>query len=84
MTPLPSLTRSTRDAIGGLCLAGDRACTAGDLAALREIATELADFTPEPLHCELARLAAACGSDPASAVAAWDALKASLYREVGG
>ncbi|MBL9012523.1 MAG: hypothetical protein JNL83_00010 [Myxococcales bacterium] len=83
MTPLPSTTRSTRNEIGRLCLAGDHACAAGDLAALREIAHELADFTPEPLHCELARLAAACAADPARAIATWDEVKACLYREVG-
>ena len=83
MTPLPSTTRSARNAIGRLCLAGDHACSAGDLLALHEIAQELADFTPEPVHCELTRLAAACRSDPAGAIAAWDAVKASLYREGG-
>jgi hypothetical protein len=83
MTYSPGVSSSARDAIAKLCLAGDHACTAGDLTALREVASQLAELLPEPLHCELARLAAACGSSPAGAMAAWDALKVSLYREVG-
>lgn len=82
MTPLPSATRNVRDAIGWLCLAGDHACEVGDLAALREVAFELAEFAPEPLHCELAALGEVCTSQPDRAIAAWDVVKASLFREV--
>lgn len=83
MSPSPSTTVDARDEIGRLCLAGDHACSAGDLSALREVALQLAHFTPEPLHCKLAGLADACDFDAAGAIATWEVVKASMYRDVG-
>lgn len=82
MTPTPSTTREASDDIGKLCLGGDAACENGDLAGLRNVVQQLADFVPEPMHCELDALAAACNADADRAVALWAALKNRLYREV--
>jgi hypothetical protein len=81
MTPLPSNSFTTRETIGKLCVDADRACADGDVARLRRVVQQLLLFVPEPLHCELGRLADACVSDPAVAVLLWDGLKTSLYRE---
>lgn len=82
MTPLPSTTREASDAIGKLCVGGDWACANGDFGALRYVVRQLADFVPEPMHCELDALVVACVTDPDWAVAKWGALKNRLYREV--
>jgi hypothetical protein len=81
MTPLPSTTRDASEAIGKLCVGGDWACAHGDFGGLRYIAEQLADFAPEPIHCELAALASACATDPDRASALWDRLKNQLFRE---
>ena len=66
--------------IGELCIDGDRACTQGDLATLRDIALRLAERLPEPMHCELVELRDACLGSPARAVTLWSELKARLFR----
>lgn len=82
MPPLPSTTPKVSAAIGKLCVGGDWACAHGDLSALRHVAQQLADYVPEPIHCELEALSAACAAEPDRAAALWDALKNRLYREV--
>lgn len=80
MTPLPSSSPQVASTIGTLCFGGDWACAHGDFAGLREVAQRLADYVPEPVHCDLAALAAACTSDPEEAAELWDRLKGRLYR----
>ena len=80
MTPIPC-TAEVSETIGKLCVGGDWACVHGDFSGLRHVAQQLADFAPEPIHCELAELAAACSTDPDRAAALWDRLKNQLYRE---
>ena len=80
MTPM-SCTPEISETIGKLCVGGDWACAHGDFAGLRHVAQQLADYAPEPIHCELARLAAACISEPRRAAALWDRLKNQLYCE---
>lgn len=65
----------TRRRIGQLCFSGDWACANGDVDTLASIASRLASFTAEPLHCELARLAELCGRDPIRAISEWMRLK---------
>ena len=67
--------------IGKLCAGGDWACAHGDYGGLRYVAQQLEVFMPEPIHCELEQLAAACISDPDRAASLWDRLKCRLYRE---
>lgn len=82
MAPQPSTTPEASEEIGKLCVGGDWACANGDFGGLGSVAQQLADYVAEPVHCELAALAAACESDPERAAALWDALKSRLYREV--
>jgi hypothetical protein len=81
MTLEPSTTREASIAIGKLCVGGDWACAHGDLGGLRNVARQLQDYVPEPLHCELEALVAACATDPDRAATLWDALKDRIYRE---
>ena len=74
-------TAGTSVTIGKLCVGGDQACENGDLGGLRHVAQQLAAYLPEPIHCELQALVAACTADPDRAAALWDALKNRLYRE---
>jgi hypothetical protein len=69
------------ETIGRLCVSGDWACARGDFVGLGQIALQLADFAPEPFHCELAELAATCNTNPERAVTLWDRVKTKLYRE---
>jgi hypothetical protein len=64
MTPMPTRTIATTETIGKLCVGGDWACAHGDFADLRYVAQQLEDFVPEPTHCELAEIAAACIDGP--------------------
>jgi hypothetical protein len=80
MSPTPTTSQEISKAIGRLCFGGDWACAHGDFGGLRTIVRELADYMPEPIHCELAELACACSSDPDRAVELWDRLKTQLYR----
>jgi hypothetical protein len=84
MTPRPSTTPEASETIGKLCVGGDWACANGDLGGLRHVAQQLADYVPEPVHCELDTLIVACASDPDRAARLWDAIKNQLYREVRG
>lgn len=70
----------TSQAIGELCINGDRACASGDLSELPAVARQLSAYFPEPLHCELAELVDACTSEPAQAIALWNRLKNRVYR----
>jgi hypothetical protein len=70
----------TARTIGELCIGADWACANDDLPALEAIACQLAAYTPEPLHCELARLAELCRSDRTRATDAWSRLKDRVYR----
>ncbi len=67
-------------AIGKLCVTGDWACVHGDLEALRSVVARLAEFVPEPLHCDLRALAEACHGERARATALWAGLKDRVYR----
>lgn len=80
MTPSPCTPEVTAT-IGKLCVCADRACAHGDFSELRAVALQLAALAPEPVHCELAELAAACGSEPGRATVIWDRLKTRLFRE---
>ena len=82
VSPEPSTTIETSEAIGKLCVGGDRACANGDVEELRDVAYQLADYLPEPMHCEIEALASACEAQPRRAPALWDALKDRIYREV--
>lgn len=73
--PTPHRRQAMDRTIGKLCVGGDWACAHGDLEALGDIAVHLADYTYEPLHCELVALSALCQSDPEQAAAAWVRLK---------
>ncbi len=64
-------------AVGELFRDGDSACARGDVVALATVAEHLVEHVREPLHCELAPLAAAC-ADPCRATAAWVELKQRL------
>jgi hypothetical protein len=81
MTHLPSTSTATARTIGKLCVGGDWACANGDFGGLRHVAQQLADYVPEPTHCELATLADACDADPDRAAELWQRLKRGLYRE---
>ena len=81
MTPMPTTSTETSKTIGMLCVGGDWACAHGDFSGLRDVARQLEAFMPEPLHCWLDELAAACSVDPPRAAALWDRVKSSLYRE---
>lgn len=81
MRPLPSATHEASNAVGKLCVGGDWACAHGDFAGLRCVALDLCDYAPEPLHCELVAIAAACASEPERAAALWNRVKNRLYRE---
>ena len=78
-SPGTSSLRGRSDETAGvledLCRRGDWACAAGDLAALADVASELAGAVPEPLHCELVALAEVWRRDPARAVAEWHRLR---------
>ena len=80
MVPMPSTTREVTATIGKLCIGGDWACAHGDFSGLRYVAQQLADYAPEPTHCELQELAGACSSDPDRAAALWERLKSRLFR----
>jgi hypothetical protein len=80
MTSTPC-TAEVSQTIGKLCVGGDWACAHGDFSGLRHVALQLADYAPEPIHCELAALATACSADPERAASIWDRLKPRLYRE---
>jgi hypothetical protein len=80
MTPEPSTPEHSQK-IGKLCVGGDWACAHGDFSGLRHVAEQLAACAPEPLHCALVELAAACNADPVRAAAIWDRLKTEVYRE---
>jgi hypothetical protein len=84
MTPMTPIrcTTEVSETIGKLCVGGDWACAHGDFSGLRQVARELADYAPEPIHCELVELASACTADPDRAAALWQRLKDQLYREV--
>jgi len=71
-TPRPETMDRT---IGKLCVGGDWACAHGDLEALGDVAAHLANYTYEPLHCELVALSQLCHSDPERATATWLRLK---------
>ncbi len=79
--PTPTTTKEASGAIGKLCVGGDWACAHGDFGGLRYVAQQLASYAPEPIHCKLAELAAACATDPDHAVEIWDHLKNELYRQ---
>jgi hypothetical protein len=74
----PSL--DTARAIGELCVGGDWACAHGDLPTLGSIAYQLAVYSQEPLHCELAQLADLCRRDEPRATTVWASVKDRLYR----
>lgn len=78
---LPTTTPEAIETIGKLCIGGDCACAEGDFVGLGCIAQQLADYAPEPIHCELAELASVCTVDPARATALWDRMKSRLYRD---
>jgi hypothetical protein len=80
MTPQPC-TAEVSETVGKLCVGGDWACAHGDFAGLRQIVRQLADYAPEPIHCELVELASACSADPDRAALLWQRLKDLLYRE---
>ena len=80
MPVLPSTVEVSRT-IGKLCVAGDWACAHGDYRELRFIVLQLAEYTAEPLHCQLAQLAILCKTDPRRAAARWSELKDRIYRE---
>ena len=72
------MTESCRErGFGELYVDGDIACEHGDVAALSAVAQHLIEHVAEPLHCELAPLAAAC-KDPRRAADAWSRLKERL------
>lgn len=71
----PGMTIKPELTVGVLCIGGDWACAHGDLEGLRDIAYSLAARAPEPLHCELMRLAEACLRDPDRATAGWVGIK---------
>lgn len=80
MTPIPDTTNVCAT-IGKLCVGGDWASAHGDFSGLRNVAQQLAGYAPEPLHCALTELAAACCADPERAALLWNELKTQLYRE---
>jgi hypothetical protein len=71
---------TTAQAIGKLCIGGDWACEHGDLGALRDIALRLAEYVPEPLHCDLRALVEACYGEQDRATELWNGLKDRVYR----
>lgn len=81
MMRTPVKTRAASESIGKLCMGGDWACAHGDFGGLREVARQLAAHVPEPLHCELETLAAACAAHPAKAVSLWTTLKDRIFQE---
>lgn len=83
---MDAIAGTTMHRIGELCLAGDWACTCGDLEALENIARQLAAYAHEPLHGKLAGLADMCRLDPDNpdnAVAAWMHLKEQILGDNG-
>jgi hypothetical protein len=82
MAPSPSTSASASEAIGKLCVTADWACARGDLAGLCNVARQLQDYVSEPTHCALVELSATCASHPERAIALWDRIKTSLYRDV--
>jgi hypothetical protein len=83
MTPMTPIAATTEvsDFIGRLCVTGDWACAHGDFSSLRCVAQQLAAYTPEPIHCELAALASACRTEPERATELWDHVRNLVYRE---
>jgi hypothetical protein len=78
---ITTTTLETARAIGELCVDADRACARGDLATLASIALQLAVYTPDPLHCELAALVDLCQArQSARATDTWTSLRDRLYR----
>lgn len=75
----PQATHSPRT-IGMLCLGGDWACAHGDVAALGEVARQLAGHAAPAHRRELAALVALCHRDPDRAVAAWLQLKERIQQ----
>jgi hypothetical protein len=66
--------------VGWPCVDGDWAWVHGDFGALRDIAQRLAASAPEPMHCELMKLAELCLYDLDGAAALWTRLKDQLYQ----
>lgn len=83
MAPMTATTCTAEvsKTIGKLCVCGDWACAHGDFSGLQQVARALAAYAPEPVHCDLVELAAACNADPDRAAALWERLKNQLYRE---
>lgn len=79
MDTLPHDSTDTARAIGELCIAGDWACTRGDLPALEAIAYQLSAYLREPVHCELSNLGELCNSDLERAIEIWNRLKDHVY-----
>lgn len=79
--PLPSRSLEATHTIGKLCASGDEACARGDYDALRALALQLEAYAPEPCHCALGELVAACISEPTRVTLLWDRVKDGLYRE---
>lgn len=69
--------------IEDLCRRGDWACVDGDLRALGDVVKELAEATPDPMHCELVALAELCRRDPARAVAGWHRVREIVTTPAG-
>ena len=66
--------------IGSLCIGGDWAIAHGDFETLGYVARQLSTYVPEPLHCRLVDLAAACNHDAQRANQLWDEVKSQLFR----
>jgi hypothetical protein len=79
MSTATTVSSSVAREIGALCHAADRACGCGDLTALHDIAQELASYLPEPLHCDLLALGAAC-EHPREAIVLWTQLRDRVFR----
>jgi len=73
-------SRPALQTIGQLCVGGDWAWAHGDFGGLRDIVQQLAAYAPEPVHCELVRLAELCLDDLDGAAVLWMRLKDHLYQ----
>lgn len=78
----PRFSPITAREVGELCVAGDWACVRGDLPMLESIASQLAAYASEPIHCELARVGELCSSDLTRATEEWERLKDRVYCSV--
>jgi hypothetical protein len=65
----------TSNLLGKLCVGGDWACANGDVEALGDVVSRLADLSQGPLHGQLVALAALCRHDPERAPRRWDQLR---------